>query len=84
MSIFCLEELSLRERSAGVHRMWQNPSEIAFANVLISDNAQTYLHTVFWQCLPFSWATLRGKHCRQSIVVMSVVDTFWQSGPHHT
>jgi hypothetical protein len=20
---------------------------------------------VFWQCLPFSWTTLRGKHCRQ-------------------
>ena len=30
----------------------------------------------FWQCLPFSWTTLRGKHCRHTIVVMGVVDTF--------
>ena len=30
----------------------------------------------FWQCLPFSWTTLRCKHCRQSIAVMGVVDTF--------
>ena len=30
----------------------------------------------FWQCLPFSWATLRGKHCRHPIAVMGVVDTF--------
>ena len=33
----------------------------------------------FRQCLPFSWTTLRGKHCRHPIVVMGVVDTF---GPH--
>ena len=30
----------------------------------------------FWQCLPFSWTTLRGKHCRHPIAVMGVVDTF--------
>ena len=30
----------------------------------------------FWQCLPFSWATLRGKHCRNPIAIMEVVDTF--------
>ena len=30
----------------------------------------------FWQFLPFSWTTLRDKHCRHSIVVMGVVDTF--------
>ena len=30
----------------------------------------------FWQCLPFSWTTLRGKHCRHLIAVMGVVDTF--------
>ena len=29
----------------------------------------------FWQCLPFSWTTLRGKHCWQPIAVMGVVDT---------
>ena len=33
----------------------------------------------FWQCLLFSWTTLRGKHCRHLIAVMGVVDTF---GPH--
>jgi hypothetical protein len=30
----------------------------------------------FRQCLPFSWTTLRGKHCRNPIAVMGVVDTF--------
>ena len=33
----------------------------------------------FRQCLPFSWTTLRGKHCRHPIAVMGVVDTFKQS-----
>ena len=32
----------------------------------------------FWQCLHFSWTTLRGKHCRHPIAVMGVVDTFGQ------
>jgi hypothetical protein len=30
----------------------------------------------FRQCSPFSWTTLRGKHCRHPIAVMGVVDTF--------
>ena len=30
----------------------------------------------FRQCLPFSWTTRRGKHCRHPIAVMGVVDTF--------
>ena len=30
----------------------------------------------FRQCLPFSWTTLRGKHCRHPIAVIGVVDTF--------
>ena len=30
----------------------------------------------FRQCLPFSWTTLRGKHCQHPIAVMGVVDTF--------
>ena len=30
----------------------------------------------FQQCLPFSWTTLRGKHCRHPIAVMGVVDMF--------
>ena len=29
----------------------------------------------FRQWLPFSWTTLRGKHCRHPIAVMGVVDT---------
>ena len=32
----------------------------------------------FPQCLPFSWKTLRDKHCRHPIAVMGVVDTFRQ------
>ena len=32
----------------------------------------------FQQCLPFSWITLRGKHCRHPIAVIVVVDTFGQ------
>jgi hypothetical protein len=30
----------------------------------------------FRQCLPFSWTTLRGKHCWHPIAVMGVVDPF--------
>ena len=30
----------------------------------------------FRQCLPFSWTTLRGKHCWHPIAVMGVVDSF--------
>ena len=30
----------------------------------------------FWQRLPFSWTTLRGKHCWHPIAVMGVIDTF--------
>ena len=29
-------------------------------------------------CLPFSWTTLQGEHCRHLIVVTGVVDTFRQ------
>ena len=32
----------------------------------------------FRHWLPFSWTTLRGKHCRHPIAVMRVVDTFGQ------
>ena len=40
----------------------------------------------FRQYLPFSWTTLRGKHCQHPIAVMGVVDTIGQclqlnSGP---
>jgi hypothetical protein len=34
----------------------------------------------FRQCLPFSWTTIRGKHCRHPIAVMGVVDTFRHGG----
>ena len=30
----------------------------------------------FRQCLPFGWTTLRGKHYRQPIAVMGVLDMF--------
>ena len=49
--------------------------------------ARTYLqlhygNKFFWQCLPFSWKTLRGKYCRHPIAVMGVVDAFRQDqGP---
>ena len=32
------------------------------------------------QCLPFSWTTIRGKHCRHPIAVMVVVETFGPGG----
>ena len=32
----------------------------------------------FWQCLPFTCTTLRGKHCWYPIAVMGVVYTFEQ------
>ena len=32
----------------------------------------------FRQCLPFSWTTLRGKHCLHPMTVMGNVDTFEQ------
>ena len=38
----------------------------------------------FRECLPFSWTTLRGKHCRQPIAVMGVVDTFGPCWTHRT
>ena len=27
----------------------------------------------FWQCLPFSWTSIKGKNCRHPIAVMGVV-----------
>jgi hypothetical protein len=45
-------------------------------------NTSTYVYTTplqqwgFRQCLPFSWTTLRGKHCWHPIAVMGVVDPF--------
>ena len=61
--------------------------EFAFCNSVkealpkqrVNYNAQTYLQTPlrgFRQCLPFSWTTLRDKHCQHPIAVMGVVDTF--------
>ena len=49
--------------------------------------ARTYLQQplrqwVFWQCLPFSWTTLRGKHYGHPIAVMGVVYTFRQGLLH--
>ena len=38
----------------------------------------------FRQCLPFSWTTLRGKHCRHPIVVIRVyIDRFGQWPKRH-
>ena len=43
----------------------------------LQTSAQTYLQPHYeWgfrQCLPFSWTTLRGKHCWHPIAVMGVV-----------
>ena len=49
--------------------------------VMLDNHARTYLQPhygngVFGNCLPFSWTTLRGKHCRHPIAVMGVVDMF--------
>ena len=37
----------------------------------------------FRQYLPFSWTTLRDKHCQHSIAVMGVVDTFGRYQHQH-
>ena len=47
--------------------VWPNGFAIACLNVST---------TPLWQCLPFSWKTLRGKHCKHPIAVKRVVDTF--------
>ena len=48
--------------------------------LVLAVQARTYLQphygNVFWQCLPFSWTTLRDKHCRHLIAIMGVEDTF--------
>ena len=35
----------------------------------------------FWQCLPFSWTTLRGKHCWHPIVVHNGSWAMWICDP---
>ena len=35
----------------------------------------------FQQCLPFSWTSLRGKHCWHPITAMGVVDAFGLEPP---
>ena len=49
----------------------------------VHGSAQAYLQPhygngFFWQCLPFSWTTLQGKHCLYPIAVIGIVDTFRQ------
>ena len=46
--------------------------------VLSMEQCPNISTTPLQQCLPFSWTTLRGKHCRHPIAVMGVVDTFGQ------
>ena len=51
---------------------------------LVTNKSRSFLERIynpimamgFWQCLPFSWTTLIGKHCRHPIAVMGDVDTF--------
>ena len=45
----------------------------------ISKQCPNVSTTPLRQCLPFSWTTLRGKHCRHPIAIIGVVDTFGQS-----
>jgi hypothetical protein len=40
-----------------------------------------YSNGVFWQWLPFSWTTVRYKHCQHPIAVVGVVDTFGLGSP---
>ena len=52
-------------------------------HAVLQECAGTYLQPhygngFFWQCLPFSWTTLRGKHCRHPTAVMGVIDMFGQ------
>ena len=53
-----------------------------FSHTIFESNpARIYLQTqirqwIFWQCLPLSWTTLRGKHYWHPIAIMSVVNKF--------
>ena len=52
---------------------------VVFFYQLIADKECPNISTTpLRQCLPFSWTTLRGKHCGHPIVVMEVVNTFRQ------
>jgi hypothetical protein len=60
--------LEIVQKTVGIFR----PLNPHFPNISTTPLRQW----VFWQCLPFSWKTLRGKHCRDHIAIMGVVDTF--------
>ena len=56
-------------------------SKLTFEIVQKTKSAQKYLQPYYGNGVfgnVFSWATLRGKHCRHPIDVMGVVDTFGQ------
>jgi hypothetical protein len=44
-------------------------------NTCLNVSTTPLLQWGFRQCLPFSWTTLTGEHCRHAIAVMRVVDT---------
>ena len=62
-----------------IQSVWNHsgPSEVPYsANQCPNVSTTPLRQWDFWQCLPFSWTTLRGKHCRQPITVMGAVDRF--------
>ena len=69
---------SLRDMASGTMQKYCRVDESSFPYIKFCLNVSTnpLQEWVFWQCLHFSWTTLRVKHCRHPIVVMEPVDTF--------
>ena len=65
--------LFAKAKEANYKTFHQKVSQISNIQTFLSSNVST---TPLQQCLPFSWTTLRGKHCRYPIAAMGVVDTF--------
>ena len=76
---FCILMKYLITEDKGANRSFSLKALLELATQ--SHTTRTYLqphygNVVLGNFLPFSWTTLRGKHCRHTIAVMGVVDTF--------
>ena len=54
------------------------PQYIYEAFMAVPESAGSQVLLQRWQCLPFSWTTLRGKHCQRPIAVMGFAHAFKQ------
>ena len=75
----CSEKICFQKKVSKKNRGNSYSEENPFWKVLLEAIGSffiTYLqphygNEFFWQCLPFSWTTLRGKHCRHPINMTS-------------